>query len=180
MIIVSLIVFAFSVAGCGPSVTETAVETVSDKPAAVKSETLTEKSSKEKVPAEPNGYEVTVYKSPTCGCCSLWEDHLVKNGFKVTPKPVDDMKKIKAEYNVPEQLGSCHTAIVDGYIVEGHVPADDVIKMLKDKPEIVGLTAPGMPQKSPGMQPEGLEPKGYDVLSFDKEGKTEVYTSYKK
>ena len=133
-----------------------------------------------KTPENPNGYEVTVYKSPTCGCCGLWEDHLVKNGFKVTPKPVDDMKKIKAEYGVPESLGSCHTAIIDGYVVEGHVPANDVLKMLKEKPKIAGLTAPGMPAKSPGMQPEGLEPKGYDVLAFDKEGKTEVFTSYKK
>lgn len=133
-----------------------------------------------KTPENPNGYEVTVYKSPTCGCCGMWEDHLVKNGFKVTPKPVDDMKKIKAEYGVPESLGSCHTAIIDGYVVEGHVPTNDVLKMLKEKPKIAGLTAPGMPAKSPGMQPEGLEPKGYDVLAFDKEGKTEVFTSYKK
>lgn len=178
--IVFLFIFAAGFAGCGAGASEIAVETASDKPASASEETLTEKASKEKVPAEPNGYEVTVYKSPTCGCCSLWEDHLVKNGFKVTPKPVDDMKKVKAEYNVPEKLGSCHTAIVDGYIVEGHVPAEDVMKMLKDKPEIVGLTAPGMPQKSPGMQPEGLPPMGYDVLAFDKEGKTEVFRSYKK
>lgn len=135
---------------------------------------------KVKTPENPNGYEVTVYKSPTCGCCGMWEDHLVKNGFKVTPKPVDDMRNVRDEFGVPDALGSCHTGIVEGYIVEGHVPADDVLKMLKERPKIAGLTAPGMPSKSPGMQPEGLEPRGYDVLSFDEKGKTEVFTSYRK
>ena len=90
------------------------------------------------------------------------------------------MTEIREKYKITPKLQSCHTGIIDGYVIEGHVPAKDVKKLLEERPEgIVGLTAPGMPQKSPGMQPEGKEPKGYDVLSFDKDGNTKVFTSYK-
>ncbi len=127
---------------------------------------------------DANAKAITVYKSPTCGCCTEWESHMTKAGYKVTSNSTDEMTKIKRQYKVPQAMESCHTAIVDGYIVEGHVPASDVAKLLKTRPDIVGLAAPGMPPKSPGMQPEGKEPLNYDVLSFDKEGKTEVFSSY--
>ena len=122
--------------------------------------------------------EITVYKSPTCGCCTAWVDHLKAEGFEVTATNRDDMKSIKQQYGVSDKLASCHTAIIDGYVLEGHVPASDVKRLLKEKPTIIGLTAPGMPMKSPGMQAEGLPPKGYDVLAFDKQGKTSVFSHY--
>ncbi|VAX06843.1 CopG protein [hydrothermal vent metagenome] len=122
--------------------------------------------------------EITVYKSPTCGCCTDWEDHLRDEGFKVTSIDETDMDRIKSSNGVPEHLHSCHTAVIDGYVVEGHVPAADIYRMLKERPEIVGLSAPGMPMKSPGMQQPGLLPQGYSVLAFNKRGESVVFTSY--
>ncbi len=122
--------------------------------------------------------EITVYKSPTCGCCSGWVDHLKTAGFTVTAINQDDMNSIKEKFGVSQQLASCHTAIVDGYVIEGHVPAEDVQRLLKEKPAIAGLTAPGMPMQSPGMQAAGLAPKNYDVLAFDTQGKVSVFHRY--
>lgn len=123
---------------------------------------------------------ITVYKSPTCGCCSKWEEHLTKAGFQVTSKPTENMTEIRKRYNVPDNMQSCHTAIINGYVIEGHVPATDVKKLLETRPaDVAGLAAPGMPPKSPGMQPEGEKPSGYDVLSFDRQGSSQVFTSYK-
>jgi hypothetical protein len=123
--------------------------------------------------------EIVVYKSPTCGCCTQWESHLSKAGFKVVSKPTDEMTEIRKRYKVPENLQSCHTATINGYVIEGHVPAGDVKKLLEQRPAgIAGLAAPGMPPKSPGMQPEGEKPAGYDVLSFDARGNTKVFASY--
>ncbi len=123
--------------------------------------------------------QITVYKSPTCGCCTEWEDHLTMEGFEVTSIERNNMNPIKEKFGVKRNLASCHTAIVDGYVIEGHVPASDIKRLLNERPEIAGLTAPGMPKESPGMQPHGKMPKNYDVLSFDESGKTEVFTSYK-
>ncbi|REJ76306.1 MAG: DUF411 domain-containing protein [Acidobacteria bacterium] len=122
--------------------------------------------------------KITVYKSPTCGCCTSWESHLEDNGFVVSSNSTDKMTEIRQRFNVPRSLSSCHTAIIDGYVIEGHVPAADIKKLLSERPELVGLAAPGMPKDSPGMQPKDEEPKGYDVLSFDKNGNTDVFTSY--
>lgn len=122
--------------------------------------------------------EVTMYKDPNCGCCGAWAKHLTAEGFTVTEKLSSDMDAIKVKYGVTPQLASCHTAIVDGYIIEGHVPAADIKRLLKERPAVLGLTAPGMPMQSPGMQPEGLPVKNYDVLSFEKDGKTAVYHAY--
>lgn len=123
--------------------------------------------------------QITVYKSPTCGCCTDWEDHLSMEGFKVTSIERNNMNPIKEKFGVKRNLASCHTGIIDGYVIEGHVPASDIKRLLAERPKIAGLTAPGMPQESPGMQPHGEMPKNYDVLSFDEAGKTEVFTSYK-
>jgi len=122
--------------------------------------------------------EVVMFKDPNCGCCGAWAKHLEAEGFSVTEVLSDDMDAIKAKYGVAPKLASCHTAIIDGYIIEGHVPADDIKRLLKERPAVTGLTAPGMPMKSPGMQAEGLAPKNYDVLSFDKNGKSSVYHAY--
>ena len=101
--------------------------------------------------------------------------HLVKNGFKVENKVVfgKNFTDLKRKYGVPEKLFACHTALVDGYIIEGHVPAELIYKLLKEKPAVLGLAVPGMPAGSPGM--EGGKPEPYEVLTFDKNGKTTVY-----
>jgi len=122
--------------------------------------------------------EVVMYKPVSCDCCSGWADHLRAEGFHVVTKKLEDMGAVKAKYGVTDKLASCHTAIVDGYVIEGHVPAADVERLLKERPDIVGLTAPGMPMQSPGMQAAGKAPKGYDVLAFDKDGKSKVFTHY--
>jgi len=122
--------------------------------------------------------DVEMYKSPNCECCTGWAEHLRKAGFSVTVHKRDDMDAIKRKYGVPEKLASCHTAVVDGYILEGHVPAQDVERLLKEHPKVAGLTAPGMPMKSPGMQAVGRSPQGYDVLAFDKDGTSKIFSHY--
>jgi len=116
---------------------------------------------------------IKVYKDANCGCCAKWVDHLAANGFKVEAMDVPDLSLIKQKYGVKDELQSCHTAVVNGYVVEGHVPADVIRKMLKDKPAVVGLAVPGMPMGSPGM--EGPTRERYDVLTFDRAGRTTVY-----
>ncbi len=122
--------------------------------------------------------EMTVYSSPTCGCCHKWVETLEQDGFTVSVHSSDDMNSVKQSFGLQPHLASCHTGTIGGYIIEGHVPAADVRRLLKEKPKAAGLTAPGMPRHSPGMQPVDEQPKDYDVLLFDKEGKTTVYTSY--
>ncbi len=123
--------------------------------------------------AEPAPPTITVYKTPTCGCCGKWLDHLRANGFKVVSHDVADTGVIRARYGVPEEMTSCHTALVGNYLVEGHVPADLIRRMLRERPKIAGLAVPGMVVGSPGM--EGGTPQPYDVVAFTREGKTKVY-----
>lgn len=121
--------------------------------------------------------EVVMYKDPNCGCCGKWAEHMREHGFKVKEVATTQMGVIKREAGVPQALGSCHTAKVGGYVVEGHVPAADVQRMLTDKPAVSGISAPGMPLGSPGM--EGPYPaERYDVVSFDGEGRTAVFASH--
>ncbi len=138
-----------------------------------------ENSSQAQTETKPPSTQITVYKSPTCGCCTDWEEHMRMEGFEVTSIERNNMNPIKEKFGVKRNLASCHTGIIDGYVIEGHVPASDVKRLLKERLEVAGLTAPGMPKKSPGMQPHGEPPKNYDVLSFHKNGRTEVFTSYK-
>ena len=119
---------------------------------------------------------VQVYKSPTCGCCSVWVAHLEKNGFTVNTTDVPNTGTIKQEQGVPRRLGSCHTAVVDGYLVEGQVPAEDIKRLLTDRPALKGIAVPGMPIGSPGM--EGPNPQPYDVLGFDEQGNVTVFSSH--
>jgi hypothetical protein len=119
--------------------------------------------------------EITVYRSASCGCCKAWEEYLRKNGFTVKDIVQDDLSAIKAESGVTGKLASCHTALVGGYVVEGHVPAADIQRMLSEKPKIVGITAPGMPGAGPGMD-SGKDP--YEVLTFDAKGNTTVWAKH--
>ena len=119
--------------------------------------------------------QMTVYKSKYCGCCQAWIKHLEENGFEVKVVETEQIQPIKEKYGITSKLASCHTGVVNGYVVEGHVPAADVHKLLKDKPAIRGLTAPGMPQSAPGMDIPG---QPYEVLSISNEGETQVWSSY--
>jgi hypothetical protein len=123
---------------------------------------------------------VEVYKSATCGCCSKWVEHLQANGFTVRTTNREDLADLKAKHGVPRRVQSCHMAVVNGYVVEGHVPAADVQRLLKDRPAIVGLAVPGMPIGSPGMEMQGRKAQPFDVLAFDKDGKTQVFASHGK
>jgi hypothetical protein len=116
---------------------------------------------------------VTVYKSASCGCCNSWVEHLRSAGFAVTAYNTDDLGSVMTSMGVPAQLGSCHTARVGDYVIEGHVPADLIRKLLTEHPAILGLAVPGMVTGSPGM--EGPNPRHYDVIAWTREGKTSVY-----
>lgn len=120
--------------------------------------------------------EVMVYKSMNCGCCADWVNHMRSNGFTVIAKDVEDVSPYKTRYGVPAELQSCHTAVVDGYVIEGHVPAKDIKRLLEEKPKITGLAVPGMPIGSPGM--EGPVQQPYEVKAFDKAGNRSVYAHY--
>lgn len=121
--------------------------------------------------------EVVMYKDPNCGCCGKWAKHMRDHGYMVREVPSREMGLIKNEAGVPRDLASCHTAKVGRYIVEGHVPAADVKRLLAEQPEVAGLAVPGMPMGSPGM--EGPYPADrYDVISYDAAGKTRVFASY--
>ncbi|MBP1151540.1 MULTISPECIES: DUF411 domain-containing protein [Methylocaldum] len=130
------------------------------------------------VPVLENPVEMTVYRSPTCGCCGKWLEHMKKHGFTVRDIKSNDMDRIKKELGVPENLQSCHTALVNGYVVEGHVPAADVQKLLQAKPEAAGLAVPGMPAGTPGMEMGGKKDP-FAVLLFDKKGRVSTFQEYR-
>ncbi len=125
---------------------------------------------------ETRAADIMVYKSPTCGCCNGWVRHLQENGFNVKTKDLANVSPLKRELGVTPRLASCHTAVVDGYVVEGHVPAEDIKRLIKERPAVAGITVPGMPMGSPGM--EGPRKDRYQVLTFDKAGKTAVFASH--
>ncbi len=119
--------------------------------------------------------EMVVYKSPTCGCCGNWIKHVDAAGFKTSVQNLPNLDAIKQKYGIDRKLQSCHTAIIDGYFVEGHVPADVIQRLLRERPDgAVGLTAPGMPIGSPGME-MGARKDPYDVLLVMNNGDTRVY-----
>jgi len=125
-------------------------------------------------PAVPS---VSVHKLVECGCCDLWAEHLRKNGFAVSMREVPDLSPVRKKYGVPRDFGTCHTAMVEGYVVEGHVPAADIRRMLREKPKVAGLAVPGMPAGSPGMEGPRREP--YEVLAFERSGAVRVYARYR-
>lgn len=119
----------------------------------------------------------TMYKSPYCGCCDKWSEHMQKAGFELKTIKTNDMYDIKNDLKIPLELSSCHTAVIDGYSFEGHIPSVDIKEFLTLKPaDAFGLVVPGMPLGSPGMEQGGVD--DYDVLILKKDGSTEVFTSY--
>lgn len=124
-----------------------------------------------------NAEEMTVYKSPYCGCCKEWVNHVEAAGYSVKVVNTEDMDGIKQSLNVPEPAHSCHTALIDGYIIEGHVPVSDIDRLLEERPKARGLAVPGMPVGSPGMEVPGTTPDRYNVFLFDDDGAT-VYSQY--
>ncbi|WP_228016622.1 DUF411 domain-containing protein [Synechocystis sp. LEGE 06083] len=123
--------------------------------------------------------KMTVYRSPSCGCCGGWIDHVKKQGFQVTDIKTDEMDVIKQQHQLPQTLASCHTAIINGYVIEGHVPADDIKRFLKQKPQMAGLSVPAMPSGTPGMEMENRK-QPFEVLAFNNKGKVEIFKRYEK
>ena len=121
--------------------------------------------------------QLTVYKTATCGCCGKWAEHMKTAGFDVQVNDVPSTAPYRQKYGVPERLMSCHTAVVNGYAVEGHVPAADVQRLLKTKPAVKGIAVPGMPIGSPGME-QGDRRDAYVVVSFDDEGRIGEFQKY--
>ncbi|NOS74695.1 MAG: DUF411 domain-containing protein [Methyloglobulus sp.] len=121
--------------------------------------------------------DIVVNRSPTCSCCGKWVEHLKQNNFNVKDVVSDDVQAIKDKYGVTQELASCHTALVNGYVVEGHVPAKDIRTLLKNKPDVVGITVPGMPSGTPGME-MGSKKDAYQVISFDKKNQHQVFSNY--
>ena len=130
-------------------------------------------------PVEPAARPLlTVHKSPYCGCCKQWIEHMRAHGFEVTVVETEDLGPVKARLGVPPGKGSCHTAEVEGYFVEGHVPAEDVKRLLAERPDARGIALPGMPIGSPGMEIEGVPPQAYTVELVDKDGVSTPYARH--
>jgi len=122
------------------------------------------------------GSQVNVFKVRTCGCCGKWVEHLRADGFDVKVQEVENTAEYHRKYAIPDRLQSCHTAVVDGYAIEGHVPAADIRRLLKERPKAKGLAVPGMPAGSPGMEGSGRD--AYAVLIFDEQGRSSVYQNH--
>ena len=125
--------------------------------------------------SDPN--QITVWKTASCGCCKEWVAHLRKNGFQVVTKDVKETAPVRKKLGLPEKFGSCHTASLAGYVLEGHVPAQEIRRLLRDKPAAIGLAVPGMPVGSPGMEMD-ITGDAYDVLLVLSNGSSRVYQSY--
>lgn len=121
--------------------------------------------------------EIVVHRSPSCSCCGKWVEHLKQNGYQVQDNVTDDVQSVKNKSGVTPDIASCHTALVNGYVVEGHVPADDIKKLLQDKPPVTGLSVPGMPKGTPGMEMAGKK-DAFEVISFDKKQQQKVFNRY--
>lgn len=122
--------------------------------------------------------QINVYKTSTCGCCVDWITHLEQNGFEVIAQNVPKTGPYRLKFGVPPDMASCHTAVVDGYALEGHVPASEIRRLLTERPKALGLAVPGMPVGSPGMEVEGTRRDAYDVVLFGEDGSRKVYQHY--
>ena len=131
------------------------------------------------LPALAAAPTILVYKNPSCGCCGNWVKHLEAEGFTVAVKEVDDTSVVRKRLGLPEEFGACHTATMAGYVLEGHVPADEVKRLLAARPAAIGLAVPGMPVGSPGME-VGNRVDPYDVLLVDRAGRASVFAHYPK
>lgn len=123
------------------------------------------------------GPTIQMYKNPSCQCCVKWATHLEDAGFKIEAHNESSLASLKLAAGVPQDLWSCHTAIVDGYVIEGHVPVSDIQRLLAERPSAKGLAVPGMPTGSPGME-YGDRHENYAVMLFDEDGDATVYASY--
>jgi hypothetical protein len=121
---------------------------------------------------------ITIYKSSSCECCAKWVEHIRHSGFAPVVHDDEKMEAIKDEMGVPKDVRSCHTGIVEKYLVEGHVPASDILRVLKQRPKLLGLAVPGMPPRTHGMAPPGVEVGGYDVLAFQRDGTTRLFARH--
>jgi len=121
--------------------------------------------------------QITVYKNASCGCCHSWVEHLESEGFDVTAVDVTNLPAIKTANGISPELASCHTALIDGHVIEGHVPAAAILRMLRNDPDLAGLTVPGMPAGSPGMEVPSGQVHPHDILAIDRQGSTHVYES---
>jgi hypothetical protein len=128
--------------------------------------------------AAPAGTAMTVYKDPNCGCCAKWIEHVKAAGFAPTVKDTGDMDAVKTRHMIPTALRSCHTALVGDYVVEGHVPAADIRRLLKERPAVRGLAVGGMPAGSPGMEMPGARADKYDVVAFLRDGSTRAFAHH--
>ncbi len=124
------------------------------------------------------GLQMTVYRSESCGCCTQWGSHIASARFRIDDHVTEDMDAVKDEHGVSSQHASCHTADVEGYVIEGHVPASAIQRLLMERPNIRGLAAPGMPMGSPGMEVSGVEAESFEVLAIDHDGTAYVFARY--
>lgn len=125
----------------------------------------------------PEALKITAFRSPTCGCCGVWIEHMKAQGFQVQDNITEDLEGVKREHNVPDDLASCHTAISNGYVIEGHILAADVKRLLAEKPDVAGIAVPGMPIGSPGMESGNIK-EPYTVFTFDEIGQTAVFAEH--
>jgi hypothetical protein len=132
---------------------------------------------RETEPSYSGTLNMTVYRSPSCGCCGVWVEHAKKHGFQIKDVQTEDMEALKQKYNLPSELASCHTAIIDDYVMEGHIPADDIKRFLKQKSNLAGLAVPGMPLGTPGME-AGERKQPFQVLAFNDKREVEVFKEY--
>lgn len=121
---------------------------------------------------------IKVYKDASCGCCTVWAERLTDAGFDVTVDDSQDMTALKAKLGVPDDLASCHTGVIESYVIEGHVPADDIKLLLKKRPKATGIAVPGMPVNSPGMEVPGMADERYTVWLFKKDGKPTAFAEH--
>ena len=127
--------------------------------------------------APSKSLEINVYRNPSCSCCGGWMKHLAAQGFQPTESTTSDMEKIKQQYGVPDALSSCHTAVIDRYVIEGHVPVEDIKRLLVEQPNVTGIAVPGMPIGTPGME-DGQRRDAFTVFSFDKQGNAAAFNRY--
>ena len=121
--------------------------------------------------------DITVYRSPSCGCCHAWIEHLEAHGFSVRDVLTEDVSQQKQRLGVPREVASCHTAVIDGYVIEGHVPADDIKRLVSSRRPVAGLAVPGMPAGSPGME-MGERKDDFPVVAFDRDGELSLFNHY--
>lgn len=124
-----------------------------------------------------SGDLITVYRNPSCSCCGGWMDYLTTQGFQPRNVLTSDMNALKQQYGVPNDLASCHTAVINGYVIEGHIPADDIKRLLAEQPTVAGIAVPQMPIGTPGME-SGDVREPFTVFSFDEQGNTEAFNQY--